>query len=97
MIGSEHDNMEMVRNALQRERDAAPEVPLTTTSGHTGSAGMAAEEEVVINRSPSEPAGVAGMFENIFGSQQKVRTSAPSRGQAADVNARRLRSVIESR
>ena len=81
------------------ERDAAPEMRLTTTADQAGSAGIAAEEEVVISRTPSQPGGVSGIFENIFGSQQQVRTSASSqvRGGAADINARRLRSVIESR
>jgi penicillin-binding protein 1A len=84
------------------ERESSQDVRLTSSSG--AATGLAAEEEVVITRSPPPSDGVAGVFQNIFGnrSQSQVRTSAPrqaqqQRRQHEDRNARRLRNLLETR
>jgi penicillin-binding protein 1A len=84
------------------EREGSQDVRLTSSSG--AAPGLAAEEEVVITRSPPQSDGVAGVFQNIFGNraQAQVRTSAPRQAQQQrrehqDRNARRLRNLLETR
>jgi penicillin-binding protein 1A len=84
------------------EREGSRDVRLTSSSGPAS--GLAAEEEVVITRSPAQPDGVAGVFQNIFGnrSQSQVRTSPPRQAQQQprqqeDRNARRLRNLLDTR
>jgi penicillin-binding protein 1A len=84
------------------ERESSHDVRLTSSTGPAS--GLAAEEEVVITRSPAQSDGVAGVFQNIFGnrSQSQVRTSPPQqaqqlRRQEGDRNARRLRNLLQSR
>ncbi|MFW6077129.1 MAG: transglycosylase domain-containing protein [Hyphomicrobiales bacterium] len=78
------------------EREGGLDVRLTQSN--EPAAGLPAEEEVVITRSPPQSDGVAGMFENIFGnrSQSQVRSSAQRR-QREDRNERRLRNLLETR
>ena len=85
------------------EREQAQDVRLAAPSGDPGATGLPTEEEVVITRSPPQSDSFVGMFQDIFGanSRSQVRSAAPSqqqqRGQRADSNARRLRTLLESR
>jgi penicillin-binding protein 1A len=84
------------------KRESSEDVRLTRSN--EPATGLAAEEEVVITRSPAQSDGVAGVFQNIFGnrSQSQVRTSAPrqaqqQRSEQEGRNARRLRNLLQSR
>jgi penicillin-binding protein 1A len=58
-------------------RDGALDVRLTR-SDQAG--GLPSEEEVVITRSPPQSGGVAGIFQNIFGTRSQMRSS-PTRAR----------------
>jgi penicillin-binding protein 1A len=79
------------------EREGTTDVRLTRPD--EGPTGLASEEEVVITRSPPQSDGVAGIFQNIFGtrSQSQVGTNQVPQHQGSRTRDARSLDHLESR